>query len=208
MAYSSFTLGKVKADFGVITNETEDLFATVAPVLPGDLLTLILKEQLPLAGAINTEKARSELIIMPVLMEMRRLLQNQIAIFSGSSFEVESNKGLEGRCDFLLSRSAEQYYITSPVFAIVEAKNESIPSGLGQCAATMIAARIFNQREQQPAEPIYGAVTTGTDWKFLKLVGDTVFIDRNDYYIKEVDKILGILLSTFQPDWQTVPSYS
>ena len=204
MAYSSFTLSKVKADFGVITNETEDLFATVEAISPGDLLTLILREQLPLAGAINTEKARSELIIMPVLIEMRRLLQNQIAIFSGSSFEVEPARGLDGRCDFLLSRSAEQYYITSPVLTIVEAKNESIPSGLGQCAATMIAARIFNQREHQPAEPIYGAVTTGTDWKFLKLVENIVFIDRSDYYIKEIDKILGILLSTFQPDRQAM----
>ncbi len=87
----------------------------------------------------------------------------------------------------MLSRSAEQYYIASPVFAIVEAKNESIPSGLGQCAATMIAARMFNQRSLEAIEPankpeqraeqtIYGAVTTGTDWKFLKLVNQTIYI--------------------------------
>ena len=202
MAYSSFTLSKVKSEFGIVTNETKDLFATVPAKQPSDLLRLILSDQLPLAGAINTEKARSELIIMPVLMEMRRLLQNQVAIFFGSSFEVEPAKGLDGCCDFLLSRSAEQYYITSPVFTIVEAKNESIPSGLGQCAATMIAARIFNQRENQMSEPIYGGVTTGTDWKFLKLVGNTVFIDINDYYIKEIDKILGILSSTFQANLQ------
>ena len=197
MAYSSFTLSKVKADFGIITNETTDLFEAIAPTAPSDLLSLTLKEQLPLANAISTEKARSELIIMPILIEVRRILNNQVAIFSGSSFEVEPAKGLDGRCDFLLSRSSEQYYITSPVITIVEAKNESIPSGLGQCIATMVAAQLFNQRENQSVEFVYGAVTTGTDWKFLKLVDQTAYIDITDYYIKEVPKILGILTSPF-----------
>ena len=196
MPYSSFTLSKVKSDFGIVTNETQDLFADTTPIHPSDLLALILKEQLPLAGAINTEKARSELVIMPILMEVRRILGNQISIFSGSSFEVDSTQGLDGRCDFILSRSLEQYYITSPVVTIVEAKNESIPSGLGQCIATMIAARLFNQREGKPIDILYGAVTTGTDWKFLKLEGQIAFIDINDYYIKEIDKILAILVST------------
>lgn len=196
MPYSSFTLSKVKRTFDVVTDETQDLFAMVEPVHPTELLTTILKDQLPLAGAINTEKARSELIIMPIVMEVRRLLNNQVAIFSGSNFEVDPAQGLDGRCDFILTRSVEQYYITSPVLTIVEAKNESIPSGLGQCVATMIAARLFNEQEGQSAEPIYGVVTTGTDWKFLKLLEQTVFIDITDYYIKEVDKILGILASS------------
>lgn len=199
MAYSNFTLSQVKADFGIVTNETQNLFTETELIASSSLLTLILKEQLPLASAINTEKARSELIVMPVLIEVRRLLLNQISIFSGSTFEVDSTQGLEGRCDFILSRSPEQYYITSPVLTIVEAKNESIPSGLGQCIATMIAARLFNQREGDPTSLIYGAVTTGTDWKFLKLEEQTVFIDLDAYYIKEIDKILGILVSTIQP---------
>lgn len=199
MAYSSFTLSKVKSMFDLATDSTHDIFATVEPIQPTELLTTILKDQLPLAAAINTEKARSELIIMPILMEVRRLLNNQVAIFSGSNFEVDASQGLDGRCDFILTRSAEQYYITSPVLTIVEAKNESIPSGLGQCIATMLAARLFNEREGKPQDPLYGVVTTGTDWKFLKLQGQTAFIDITDYYIKEVDKILGILTASFPP---------
>jgi len=198
MVYSNFTLSKVKTDFGIVTNETQDLFANIPPIQPSELLTLTLKEQLPLAGAINTEKARSELVIMPILVAVRQLLTNQVSIFSGSTFEVDPEQGLEGRCDFILSRSPEQYYISSPVLTIVEAKNESIPSGLGQCVATMIAARLFNQREGIDMEVVYGAVTTGTNWKFLKLIEQAVFIDINDYYIKEIDKILGILVSTLQ----------
>jgi hypothetical protein len=196
MAYSNFTLSKVKSDFGIITDETQDLFTEIDPIQPSDLLSLVLKDQLPLAGAIYTEKARSELVVMPILMEVRRLMGNQISIFSGSSFEVDSTQGLDGRCDFILSRSPEQYYITSPVLTIIEAKNESIPSGLGQCIATMIAARLFNQREGNPTDILYGAVTTGTDWKFLKLEGKIALIDINDYYIKEIDKILAILRTT------------
>jgi hypothetical protein len=129
-------------------------------------------------------------------MEVRRLIGKQISLFSGSSFEVDSSQGLDGRCDFILSRSSEQYYISSPVFAIVEAKNESIPGGLGQCIATMIAARLFDRREGNPINILYGAVTTGTDWKFLKLDGQIAYIDTNDYYIKEIDKILAILVSS------------
>lgn len=200
MAYSNFTLSKVKADFGIVTNETQDLFTETRAISPSELLTLTLKDQLPLASAINTEKARSELLVMPILIEVRRLLHNQVSVFSGSTFEVAPEQGLEGRCDFILSRSNEQYYITSPVMTIVEAKNESIPSGLGQCIATMIAARLFNEQEKNPTDLVYGAVTTGTDWKFLKLEGQTAFIDVSDYYIKEVNKILGILVSTLQPE--------
>lgn len=99
-----------------------------------------------------------------------------------------------------MSRSTEQYYVTRPVLTIVEAKNESIPTALGQCIATMIAARLFNEQEKNPTDPVYGAVTTGTDWKFLKLKGQTAFIDVSDYYIKEINKILGILVSTLQPE--------
>lgn len=204
MAYSDFTLSTIKSMFGVTTNETEDLFADLAPVQPSELLQQILKDQIPLAGVINTEKARSELIIMPLLMDVRRQLQNRIAIFSGSNFEVDPSQGLDGRCDFILTGSSEQYYITSPVLTIVEAKNESIPGGLGQCAATMIAAELFNQKEghsDAPSRhPIYGVVTTGTIWKFLKLAAQTVFIDVQDYYIKEVDKLLGILIFACKGD--------
>lgn len=200
MSYSNFTLSKVKSDFNLTTVETEILFPQIDPVQPSDLLALSLKENLSLATAINTEKARSELIIMPVLTDVRRHLQGQISLFSGVEFNVDIERGLNGTCDFIFTRSPEQFFITKPVMTIVEAKRENIPSGLGQCLATMIAAQLFNQQEGEPIDTIYGAVTTGTDWKFLKLVQHVAYIDRSDYFISEVDKILGILTATFQPE--------
>lgn len=200
MSYSNFTLSKVKSDFSIITSATEALFPQIAPVQPSELLSLNLEENLFLATAINTEKARSELIIMPVLTEVRRILRGQVSLFSGAEFNVDVERGLNGTCDFILTRSPEQFFITQPVVTIVEAKRENIPSGLGQCIATMIAARQFNQQEGEPIDTIYGVVTTGTDWKFLKLVQQVAYIDSSDYFISEVGKILGILVSTLQPE--------
>ena len=75
----------------------------------------------------------------------------------------------------------------------MEAKREDIPSGLGQCVAAMVGARTFNERAGVAAAPVYGAVTTGNNWRFAKLEGDVVFIDRPEYYLPQVGKILGIL---------------
>lgn len=108
---------------------------------------------------------------------------------------VDDEKGLVGYCDYILSRSKEQLTINALVILITEAKNENIKAGLGQCIAGMFAAQYFNQREGQPIDAIYGAVTTGEIWKFLKLTDTTVSIDLTDYYISpNLSKILGILI--------------
>jgi hypothetical protein len=151
MTYSNFTLSQVKSDFNLTTIETEVLFPQVTSVSPSNLLALNLQENLSLATAINTEKARSELI-MPVLTDVKRHLSGKISLFSGVEFTVDLDQGLNGICDFLLTGSPEQFFITKPVVTIVEAKRENIPAGLGQCVATMIAAQRFNQREQEPFE--------------------------------------------------------
>jgi hypothetical protein len=145
-----------------------------------------------------TEKARAELIIAPVLLEVRRKLNFQIGFFSGSEFNVDLQAGLSRYFDYILTASKESYEIWTPVVTLVEAKNESIKSGLGQCIAEMVAAQIFNQRNGEAIESIYGAVTTGTDWKFIKLVDKTVWIDKRGYFINEISLILGILTMPFK----------
>ena len=194
MAYSDFDLKKVRNAFGLRIDEQPELFADVTPVQPGVTLASTLAETAHLAIAINTEKARSELLITPVLLDIWRQAQSQISLFSGTEFTVDEARGLTGYCDYILSRSKEQLTVNAPVVMIVEAKNENIKGGLGQCVAEMIAAQIFNEREGNAVEVIYGAVTTGEIWKFLKLVGAVASIDLSDYYIvRDVPKILGIL---------------
>ncbi|BAZ65905.1 hypothetical protein NIES4106_06500 [Fischerella sp. NIES-4106] len=199
MAYSDFSLAKVKKDFGLTLDETRNLFADIKPVIPSDTLITILKDYIPLATSIATEKARSEFLIAPILAEIRRLLNNKISLFSGNEFNVDASKGLQGFCDYIMSASQEQLFISAPVMFIFEAKKEDIIGGLGQCVAAMIAAQLFNQNQDNEVERIYGSVTSGTNWKFLFIEGTTVYIDSVEYYIKEVDKILGILTQPFQP---------
>jgi hypothetical protein len=193
MPYSEFTLSKFKKNFNIRLDETANLFADIQPLEASEKLTASLEESAELALAINTEKARSEMIITPILLELRRRANYQISLFSGSDFTVDISRGLNGYCDFIISRSKEQLTINIPVIIIVEAKNENIKDGLGQCAAAMLAAQIFNQEEGNEITNIYGAVTTGDIWKFMKLVGSDLFIDLDNYYIKEISKILGIL---------------
>lgn len=193
MAYSEFTLSKFKKNFNIKIDETANLFADIEPLEASENLTNSLGDSAELALAINTEKARSEMIITPILLELRRRANYQISLFSGTDFTVDISKGLNGYCDFIISRSKEQLTINAPVIIIVEAKNENIKDGLGQCAAAMLAAQIFNEEEGNEITNIYGAVTTGDIWKFMKLVGSDLFIDLDNYYIKEISKILGIL---------------
>ncbi|NET52955.1 MAG: hypothetical protein F6K09_31075 [Merismopedia sp. SIO2A8] len=197
MAYSEFTLESVREMLNLSIDERQNLFADIQPVSPSNLLTMILDEYLSLAIDVNSEKARSEFIIAPILGDIRRQSDYEVSLFSGKEFNVDREKGLTGYCDFILCLAKEQLYIQAPVMTILEAKNENIVGGLGQCIASMVAAQIFNQKHGNRASQvneIYGAVTTGTNWRFLKLNHQTVSIDKTEYYIRDIDKILGILM--------------
>lgn len=202
MAYSDFKLSKLKKDFGVAIDEQKDLFADIKETKGSDYLNVTLDYNLSLATDINTEKARSELIIAPVLLEVRRQLDNQVSLFSGVDFTVDPARGLNGACDFLISSSVEQLFISAPIITLVEAKNENIKGGLGQCGAEMLAAQIFNEREENGIKIIHGTVTTGTLWRFLKLENQTISIDTVEYYIGNVSKILGILSNAYYSNCQ------
>ncbi len=194
MSYSSFTLKRVKEDFDIKVIENSDLFSLIEAITISEYLQKTLNYNVPLALAISTEKARAELIITNVLLELKRYLNDQISLFSGINFDVDKDRDLNGFCDYILSQSPEQFYLSSPIIAVVEAKNEQVTSGLGQCIAEMIAAKIFNDREGHSVDKIYGVVTTGNNWKFLKYEQGIAYIDKPEYYIANVDKILGILV--------------
>jgi hypothetical protein len=194
MPYSSFTLKRVKEEFDLNIVENIDLFSAIEEAEISDYLKTTLNYNVPLALAISTEKARSEMIISNVLLELKKLLNDEIGLFSGIIFDIDKDRDLNGFCDYIISRSSEQFYLNSPIVAIVEAKNEQIISGLGQCIAEMIASKIFNEKEGNIIDKIYGAVTTGSTWKFLKYENDTAYIDRLEYHIGNVNKIMGIFV--------------
>lgn len=193
MPYSDFTLKRVQKEFAVQIIEQSALFSHIQPHDISDHLTTTLLENTALANSINTEKARSELIIAPILLEIRKLFDKKISFFSGIELNVDKERDLTGFCDFILSQASEQLFLKAPLITIVEAKNENIVNGLGQCSAEMIAANIYNEQEGTQLLTIYGAVTSGNIWKFLKLHNNAIYIDLEDYTIKEITKIIGIL---------------
>lgn len=195
MSYSDFTLEKIQQLFTLNIIEDQNLFYGIPESLISDILKKNLEFKIPIALAINTEKARSELIISEILIELKRILNGKISFFSGVSLDVDKEQGLNGYCDFMISKSPEQLFIKAPLIAIVEAKNENIPSGIGQCIAEMIAAKLFNERAGRPLATLYGAVTIGNLWKFLKYEGNNVFIDQQEYHIGNPEKIVGILVA-------------
>ncbi|MBF0450331.1 MAG: hypothetical protein HQK75_06495 [Candidatus Magnetomorum sp.] len=194
MPYSSYTLKKVKEKFDIDIIENNDLYSEIEEIEASDYLKTTLSYNIPLALAISTEKARSELIVANVLVELKKYLKDEISLFSGINLDVDKDRDLSGFCDYILSRSSEQLYLSSPVVAIVEAKNEQIISGLGQCIAEMIASELFNEREGNSIDKIFGAVTTGSTWKFLEYRKGKAYIDRSEYYITNVNKIIGIFI--------------
>ena len=134
-----------------------------------DLLRQTLAQNSGLALRGNSEKARSEYLIAPILAEVYQQTRERANLFSGTEFNVDQNKGLIGFCDFLFSLSPLTIEIEAPVVSVVEAKKEDLLKGIPQCLAELIAAQIFNARADKPIDTLYGAVTTGTDWKFLRL---------------------------------------
>jgi len=195
MPYSAFTtLAAARDKFQLSLVQNVDLFPDVAEVAPTEVLRTIMVRWAPLARNVSTEKARSEWIVAPMLIEAWKLSGERFGLFSGIDFDVDAEQGLSGFCDFVLTRSPDQFVIESPVLAVVEAKNESIKGGLGQCIAEMVAAQLFNRRRGDGPTTTFGVVTTGDLWRFLKLEGRIVFVDTAEYQTSTLGKILGIVL--------------
>lgn len=194
MPYSNFTLEKVRKTFHLEAFEEADISSDIKPVSPSAELTKALSRNVPVAKAINTEKAKSEMIIANVLLELREHFERRISLFSGIDFNVNDKTELTGVCDFLVSLSPVQFHLEAPII-LVEAEKDVLTVGFGQCVAEMVAAQRFNAERGNDIRCVYGAATSGIVWQFLKLEGQALYIDSTVYVIGQCDKILGILAS-------------
>ena len=195
MAYCNFTFETVRKTFQLETDEAADISSGIEPMALSEYLITTLARKVPLALAIGTEKASSELIVADILVELREKFEHRISFFSGIDFSVDAESGLTGVCDFLISLSPTQFHLEAPIVVLVEAKKDNPVLGFGQCVAEMLAAQRFNAEKKNDLPCIYGAATTGTVWQFLKLEARKLYIDRAVYSIGQCDKILGILSS-------------
>ena len=194
MAFSNFTLQSAQEQFGLNLTTKEPLFPDIPPVDAGPTTHRTLETLGQLALTVNTEKARSEWLIAPVLGELWLRARRTICLLSGVDFTFDKEAGLTGVVDFLIGKGPQVSWMTAPVLAVVEGKNESIPNGQGQCAAEMVASLRFNQKTKTAIDTVYGVVTTGNNWRFHRLRDSEFAIDTREYVTAEVDQILGILL--------------
>jgi hypothetical protein len=165
------------------------------PDLPASAaLRAFLAPNITLANLINTEKARSELLVAPVLSELWTRAGGRINLFSGAEFDADPAAELTGFVDFMIGLGPQLPRVSAPVVVVVfEAKRDNIAGGYGQCIAAAVGAQRFNQREGRPVETIYGGITTGAIWKFLRLDGTRVTFDLSEYTIQQPDRLLGLL---------------
>jgi hypothetical protein len=191
MPYKSFTLPKLKERFGLHEQRTT-LFANITPVQPGAWLETTL--QFAVHNPPLTEKAKSEAIVYPLLAEVCRSTNYAFRIFSGVPLNADAHQELVGECDFILSHR-QTHFLESAVFAVVEAKNDNLDESLGQCAAQMLGAQIFNAKHSLGDEPsvIYGCVTNSDEWQFLKLEERTISIDNRKYPLVNAAELIGVI---------------
>ena len=189
--YSNFTTFEDIKSLGLGVKR-QKLFEQIAPIEPSDFLiqTLKINREIPM----ESEKAKSELLITPILNEVRIQHSRRFTFFSGYQFNVDSSRGLKGFCDYLISSKEDAIFIESPLIAVVEAKhNQDLPDAAPQCIAEMYAAQIFNEKNNESQKYIYGVITTGYDWLFLKLENSTVYFSPTDrYFLNNLPELLGV----------------
>jgi hypothetical protein len=189
MAYSDFSLEDIPRRLGYQTDGA-DLFPGVRAVSVPAWLTDLLGRNTPLA--FSSEKARGEDIISPVLKAARELTGDRLAIYSGQRLDADSHRGLVGECDFILSMSRPVPPLRAPVITVVEAKKADIELGLGQCIAQMVGAMVFNDAAGEPQRPVFGCVTNGEGWQFIRLDESAAVIDTKRYYTLDLGTVLAV----------------
>ena len=189
MAFSDFTLEDVADKLGVTTAPAA-LFPDLQPVPPPPWLLDWFGRGTALSR--STEQARREHLIAPTLAAARAVSGDRLAVFSAPTFNVDASRGLNGECDYLVAVAPAVPPVRSP---LVEAKKADIGLGLGQCVAEMVAAHQFNRIRGEADAPIYGCVTNGEVWQWLKLDGARALLDtRQQFLPADVGRILAAFL--------------
>ncbi len=190
-SYSKFTTDDL-IELGINVSDNPLFENTVLPLVqPSQFLIDTLEKNK--RRKLRSEKAKSEFLISPIIGELEDRNGQKFALYSGYKFKVEPDLGLTGFCDYVLSFEPKSPTIQAPVFFVVESKNDNLDEGVDQCIAEMYAAHLFNQKKGKEKKAIYGAVTFGFEWKFIKLEEKQADIDYEVYFLNDLPKLLGVL---------------
>ena len=192
MAYRDFQLVDLQTKFNIVTKRAK-LFPNALRIEPSLLLAQQLERNHSHIRA-RTEKMVSEAFVFPILLEIQDRNSSKITLFSGENLLADKSKGLNGELDFLFTKQPNAFDLTAPIIAITEAKlDRALIKAANQCAAQMIGSQVFNQKNNQPAEVIYGAITNGSEWLFMKLEANILTLDESEYFANDLPQLLGVL---------------
>jgi hypothetical protein len=191
MSYTNFKFVDLEKQFGLRQAQKQLFPDDISAVQPSEWLKMSLEvsKTMPL----RNEKPKSEYVIAPILAEVKQGKADKIQLFSGENLEGNKKEKLNGEVDYIIVRYPQAMELRDPIIAIAEAKKGDVEGGLGQCAAQMYGARLFNKRAENKIEKIYGVVTSGLEWHFLLLENQTVFVDTHTYTTGNLPQLLGVL---------------
>ncbi|MBE9007054.1 hypothetical protein IQ259_18765 [Fortiea sp. LEGE XX443] len=152
-----------------------------------EFLSGYLQRNLTYVNPIS-ETARREVLIAPTLLEICAETHTQLNI----EYPINVNDQLKGSFD---------YYINSDVgMLVVEAKQSDLGRGFTQLAVELIA---LDQWTESATPILYGAVTTGEDWRFgilhrrKKIISQDLKLYRVPEELEELLRVLvGIIVTS------------
>ena len=163
------------------------LFEPIVPKKASEWLIESLRRSL-LSPPTN-EKSKAERIVSPILLEIVNHYSEHISFFLGEDISVNPQEDLAGECDFFFALHPAKPYIDAPIITLTESKDEDMEWGMAQCAAQMLGAKLFNQKEGKNIDVIYGCATDGIEWQFMRLQNNTYYIHPNS--LTQLTDILG-----------------
>lgn len=188
LAYSQITLEDLKSQLGITVTGGGFIESVTAIPVPDWLSTILSLGQG--VSRYKSERAISEEIISPVLLSVKERNIDRIALFSGVPLK---SGDLYGSCDYIITGNPNDYLPEAPLIIVIEAKRQDLDTGIPQCAAEMVAARQINKEAKLTYDTVFGCVTTGDTWIFMKLASDTkILIDQRRFYLTELETILGV----------------
>ena len=166
-------------------------FTNIFPPIEPQPIGAWLAESLEIAKLmpLTNEKTKSERLVSPILLDIVRKYNDTLCLFSGEELSVSPSEDLSGECDFFFSLHPPKPYIDFPIISLVEAKDEDMEWGLGQCAAQVYGAFLYNKAEGKEVSVLYGCATTGKDWQFFKFENNIFYVHHEE--LTDLPQVLG-----------------
>jgi hypothetical protein len=145
-----------------------------------------IEESLPRLS-LNSEMARREFLIAPVLTDLLHYTQATLNV----EYPVVVSNQLKGSLDYLLQNQQ--------TFLVIEAKNEDLERGFVQLAVELIALDQWIESDQTV---LHGAISTGNIWQFGQFdrQARAVTQDLDLYRVPaDLEELLQVLVRILEP---------